>query len=401
MKIKVLYVLPAGERGGAEVVFLNIVENLNRSLFEPFVIALKDGPFISELQDKGLTPIVLKTNRIRSVKNFFEITKFIRNFIESQQIDVVHCNGTLAQIYGGFAAGRMGARCIYHLHDSVEWSWNAQGLVHLLAQSSFAVGRFFSGKRNRMQFIAVSKYVAEKFQQTWSSRKNIQVIHNSIVVSNAATTANDNPVVTWIGRLQRWKGAHIFIKAAETIRKNHPEVEFKVVGGTLFGIEPEYEKELHDLAKSLNLGSSLKFFGHQSSVESFIQSADIVVHSSVRPEPFGLVILEAMSAGRPVIASNEGGPLEIVDDGVTGLLIRPNDPQELANAVIKLLQDKTLRTSLGQAARERVQTVFNPSKMIHALEAVYSELATDNAEEELQNEHHQEKSISSGIRQRL
>jgi glycosyltransferase involved in cell wall biosynthesis len=401
LKTNVLYILAAGERGGAEVVFLNIVENLNRNLFEPFVIALSDGPFISELHDHGLTPIVLKTNRIRSIKGFFEITKFIRGFIESEQIDVVHCNGTFSQIYGGYAAARMGIPCIYHLHDSVEWSWNAQGLVHLLAQMSFPVGRLFSRKPVRMEFIAVSKYVAEKFQHSWGWRKNLRVIHNAIRVSNAITTANQNPRVIWIGRLQRWKGAHIFVKAAEIIHTNHPEVEFKVVGGTLFGIEPEYEKELHTLAKSLNIGNSLKFVGHQSSVDTFIKTAEIVVHSSIHPEPFGLVILEAMAAGKTVIASNEGGPLEIVDDEVTGLLIPPNDPQELADAIIKLLQDKALRTRMGQAAQERIEKDFNPSKMIHALESIYSELSMISAKQELENEHHQEKSISSGIRQRL
>jgi glycosyltransferase involved in cell wall biosynthesis len=401
LKTNILYVLPAGERGGAEGVFLNILDNLNRNLYEPFVIALKDGPFISELRAKGLTPIVLKTNRIRSIKAFFEITKLIRNVIESEQIDVVHCNGTQAQIYGGYAAGLTSTPCVYHLHDSVDWSWNAQGLVHLLAQMSFPVPRFFSGKRNRMQFIAVSNYVAERFQQVWGSRKNIQVIHNSTRLTNVTKAANHNPVVIWIGRLQRWKGAHIFVKAAEIVHRNHPEVEFKIIGGTLFGIEPEYEKELQDLAQSLNLSRCLKFMGHQSSVESFIESSDIVVHSSIRPEPFGLVILEAMSAGKPVVASNQGGPVEIVDDGVTGLLIPPNDPQELANAIIKLLQDKPLTTKMAEAAQERVRRDFNPSKMIHALESIYSELATDKVKAKFQNEHHQEKNISSGIRQRL
>ncbi len=403
MKTKILYVLPAGERGGAEVVFLNILDNLNKNLFEPFVIVLKDGPFISELKNQGLTPIVLKTNRIRSIKGFFETTKFIRNFIESQQIDVIHCNGTGAQIYGGFAAGHTGTPCIYHLHDSVEWSWSRQGFVHLLAQFSLPISRLFSGKQNRIQFIAVSKYVAERFQQTWGTEKNIQVIHNSIRSTNAEAVSmmSHNPVVTWIGRFQRWKGAHIFIKAAEIIHKDHPEVEFILVGGTAFGIEPDYEKELRDLAGSLNLESSLKFAGHQSSVDSFIGSADIVVHSSIRPEPFGLVILEAMNAGKPVVASNEGGPVEIVNHGVTGLLIPPNDPKELANAIVKLLQDKTLRTKMGQAAQERVQKDFNPSKMIHALEALYSELATDKVKENLKNEHHQEKNLSSSVRQRL
>jgi glycosyltransferase involved in cell wall biosynthesis len=381
---RILYVLPAGERGGAEVSFLNILENLNSNLFEPFVIALKDGPFIAELREKGLNPTVLKTNRIRSIKGFFETAKSIRDFIKFQKIDVVHCNGTGAQIYAGFAAGLAGVPCIYHLHDSVDWSWNRQGFVHFLAQISLPVSSIFSSKPKHLKHVAVSKYVAEQFQHTWGSRKNIHVIHNAIRTANSAAATNENlkvnkaPVVIWIGRLQRWKGTHIFLHAVRIVKEKFPDAQFCVVGGALFGIENGYERELQDLARSLKLEKCLKFAGHQSSVESFLESADIVVHSSIQPEPFGLVLLEAMNAGKPVVASNKGGPLEIVENGVTGLLVPPNDPDELANAITMLLGDATLRTKMGLAAQERVKKHFNPSNMIHALESLYSELTTQN-----------------------
>ncbi len=384
LKTRILYVLPAGERGGAEVLFLNILENLNRNLFEPYVIGLQDGPFIAELQKNGLASlIVVKTNRIRNPKGFFKTTKYIRDFIKSEHIDVVHCNGTGAQIYAGFAAGLAGTPCIYHLHDAVEWSWNRQGLVHFLAQISLPVSTLFSRKRRLLQFVAVSNYVAERFQHSWGQRNNIHIIHNTIRFTNPAATVNENsrpesPLVIWIGRLQRWKGTHIFLRAAGIVHERFPEAQFCVIGGSLFGIEPDYKKELEDLAGSLSLGNSLKFAGHQTSIESFLESADIVVHSSIRPEPFGLVLLEAMSAGKPVVASNKGGPVEIVEDGVTGLLIPPNDPDELANAIITLLQNRTLRTKMGQAAKERVEQHFNPSKMMLALENLYSELACES-----------------------
>jgi glycosyltransferase involved in cell wall biosynthesis len=403
LKTRILYVLPAGEKGGAEVVFLNIVENLDRNVFEPFVIVLKDGPFISEIRKHNVIPVVLNTNRIRSIKSFFETTRSIGKIIESEKIDVVHCNGTGAQIYGGFAAGLTGTPCIYHLHDSVEWSWSRQGLVHLLAQLSFSIPRTLSRHRSPLHFIAVSKHIAEKFQQTWGPKKTVHVIHNAIRSTDAVTppSINQHPVIVWIGRLQRWKGAHIFIKAAGIVHKQYPEVQFKIVGGSLFGIEADYEKELHDLAQSLKLEKVLTFTGHQSSTGKFIQSADVVVHSSIRPEPFGLVILEAMNAGKPVIASSEGGPLEIVEHRITGLLIRPNDPEKLADAITTVLLDSSMRAKMGAAAQERVKEHFSAAKMIHSLEALYSELAAEKVEQLFQNEHHQEKNISRGIRQRL
>jgi glycosyltransferase involved in cell wall biosynthesis len=389
LKTRILYVLPTGERGGAEVLFLNILENLNRNLYEPFVICLQDGPFITDVKKDGLAePIVLKTDRIRSLNGFFKTTKSIRQIIESQQIDVVHSNGTGAQIYAGFAAGLTGTPCIYHLHDTVEWSWTRQGLIHFFAKMSLPISTIFSGKRKRLRFVAVSNYVAERFQQSWGLRNNIHIIHNTVRFTDSPTKTGskmDKPLVVWIGRLQRWKGTHIFLKAAAIVNEKFPEAQFCVVGGTLFGIESEYQKELKDLAESLNLNGSLNFAGHQSCVQSFLNSADIVVHSSIQPEPFGLVLLEAMNAGKPVVASNKGGPVEIVENGVTGYLIPPNDPQELANAIITLLRNGTLRTKMGQAAQERVKKHFNPSKMIQQLQSLYSELAFENTQT---NEHH-------------
>jgi glycosyltransferase involved in cell wall biosynthesis len=183
------------------------------------------------------------------------------------------------------------------------------------------------------------------------------------------------PVAIWCGRLQRWKGAHVFLRAAAIARRSVPNARFIVVGGSLMGLEPEYHAELRSLVASLDLGPAVRFAGHQASVAPFLAEADIVVHSAIAPEPFGLVILEAMLAARPVVASAEGGPLEIVEPEVTGVLVPPGDAGALAAALVRLFGDRDLRARMGDAGRARAGREFSAPVMARRFEALYAELA--------------------------
>jgi glycosyltransferase involved in cell wall biosynthesis len=106
---------------------------------------------------------------------------------------------------------------------------------------------------------------------------------------------------------------------------------------------------------------------------------DVVLHSSVTPEPFGRVLIEAMALGKPLVAPREGGPLVIVVDGETGLLVTPRDPHALADAVVALLDDPARRTAMGEAGRARVDAVFDIRHHVHHMERLFDELIADRA----------------------
>jgi glycosyltransferase involved in cell wall biosynthesis len=180
--------------------------------------------------------------------------------------------------------------------------------------------------------------------------------------------------VVWCGRLQRWKGAHVFLEAAARVRRDVPAARFLVVGGALFGLEAAYEGELHALARGLGLGEDVRFTGQQADPGPFLAAADVIVHSSVCPEAFGLVVLEGMAHGKPVVASAAGGPEEIVEPGVTGRLVPPNDADALAQALITLMRDDSLRAEMGRAARERAERCFSVGAMMRRIETLYGEL---------------------------
>jgi len=183
------------------------------------------------------------------------------------------------------------------------------------------------------------------------------------------------PLAVWCGRLQRWKGAHVFLEAAALAHRAVPSARFLVVGGTLFGLETTVGDDLRHQAAALGIGGCVEFTGHVADARPFLARADVVVHSAVRPEPFGLVVLEAMLAGRPVVASAAGGPLELIEDGATGLLTPPGDAAALADALVGLFRDPAGREAMGRAARARAVERHSADAMTRRFERLYADLA--------------------------
>jgi glycosyltransferase involved in cell wall biosynthesis len=163
----------------------------------------------------------------------------------------------------------------------------------------------------------------------------------------------DKPVVGIVGRLQRWKGIHTFLQAAEIVGRHNPEVCFVVVGGSHF-TEPDYPKELEEQVIRAGISERVRFAGHQTDVVRWLQAFDILVHASTR-EPFGMVIIEGMAMGKPVIAARAGGPTETIAHGENGLLVTPGDAAGLAAAMQELLQDRLKSERISRAAYLRAR----------------------------------------------
>jgi glycosyltransferase involved in cell wall biosynthesis len=174
-------------------------------------------------------------------------------------------------------------------------------------------------------------------------------------VEIAATGA----VIGIVGRLQPWKGQHHVIGAAALLRARGHDVHVLIVGGTAFGLSPEYPAQLRSLVAAAGLEEHVTFADQVDDVSAYLAAMDVVVNASA-PEPFGLVILEAMAAERPVVAFAAGGPVEIIEDGVTGRLVSPFTAEALAESLEALVADPDLRAAMGRAGRERALTAFRP-----------------------------------------
>src|SRR2546430_1687700 len=214
--MRVLYVSPLAERGGAEVVLLNILKSLDRSRLTAGVALLQDGPLVSEVRSTGVPVWVVEAGRVRQVTRGVRAVARLARLIRQERIDLVHTMNAKAHLYGGWAAALRGVPCVYHLHGVPRPSLSHDGVVSALSVALPAAGT-----------LACSEFVADSFRKVWRSRRAVKVVWNGLMPSGAAPSAGEvraefripyaAPLIVTVARLQRGKGIHVFIDAASRV----------------------------------------------------------------------------------------------------------------------------------------------------------------------------------------
>jgi glycosyltransferase involved in cell wall biosynthesis len=251
----------------------------------------------------------------------------------------------------------------------------------IVREALHAIARY-SAKR----IICVSESVkAHILEGHPSAAKLVEVALNSIPpppeqsrtaeeMRNELSLAADLPVAGMIGRVSPWKGQEIFVRAAAILRSQGIACQFVAIGG-VFDNERHHLDRLKETVRSLDLEKLVKIEGFRKDARELIAVFDVLVLPSILPEPFGLVIAEAMAAGKPVIATAHGGPTEMVVEGETGFLIPPNDPYALASAIKNLLAHPEEASRLGRAARRRFIDHFEMRGYVQKIERLYEATA--------------------------
>jgi glycosyltransferase involved in cell wall biosynthesis len=207
-----------------------------------------------------------------------------------------------------------------------------------------------------------SDAAAEAQQRLWPHRQTIVIPAGVDVASGSEAgveQANRSPalpagvpIVGIVGRLQAWKGQDRLLRAQAILRERGVVFHLVIVGGDSYGLSPEYAASLPSLISQLGLDGAVTLTGEVADAMPSIKLLDVLVNAS-DPEPFGIVLLEAMAAGVAVVAVDAGGPRDIVEHGRTGMLARSGRPEDLADALEPLLSSRALREELGEAGRRR------------------------------------------------
>ena len=360
---RVALVTAAGQPGGAEAVMMLLASRLPAFGIDPVLAAPEDGALCRRWQEQGRAVCPLPPfGRLRRLDQGARVVVEIARRLRDAGIALVHAHGVSAQIHAGLAARRLQWPAIYHVHDLFNSHWSADGALHRLALRVPAA-----------RTIAISASVAASL----GGRVPAAQLHTIVdgvdrtIVDPVPAAGGTAPLVVWCGRLQRWKGPHHFIEAARHIRKARADARFVLVGGTLFGLEPAYAAALRAQVVAADLSDAMTLTGHVDDARPWLRAATVCVHSSDRPEPFGLVMAEAMMQERPVAAFRHGGAAEIVLDGETGRLVSPCDAAALGSAVLDILGDRARAQAMGQAGRRRALQYFDADLMTASVAAVY------------------------------
>jgi glycosyltransferase involved in cell wall biosynthesis len=384
--IRVLYVQPNAEIGGADIALWRLLRNLDKQRYTPIVVAPRRGPLTLPMEEAGalvrivpmrqLRPLPDPLHQLRYVGSFRSTVARLARVIREEHIDIVHSN-SLFCLYGAFAARSCRRHHVWHVREILSRRHPARAMLTKLAVQLSA------------QVITTSPAVSTMFGtrslnsgRITSLAEGVDVHEYSPEVNGAALRARLNiplsaPLIGFVARLDPWKGLEIFLRAASLVGDQFPHARFLIAGDAPPGYEP-YARRMRVLAGELGLGERTHFLGWCSPIEAMpavMAALDIYVHCSTSPEPWGLTILEAMSSGKPVVAANAGGPTTIVVSGKTGWLVTPNDPTSLAGKLIALLQDPELTAAMGEASRQRVLEQFALPAYVREIETLYDLLA--------------------------
>ena len=347
--LRVLAVMPLGTAlGGSEQSFRQLLIHGRGQGVEWTVVFLRDGPLVTEMRSLGVTVHVVDAGRIRNVPARLLAVGRIARFARACGADVVLGWLAAGQIMAGAAALLAGIPSMWFQAGTPRPDWLDRLATLLPARG----------------VIVVSRDAGEAQARVWPRRRQTVVYPGASLdafdpaqLPAVATTRSQlglpaaGALIGMVGRLQRWKGMHVFIAAMARVHRARPDARAVIVGGP-HETEPRYPGELSAQARALGLGEVITFAGFQSNVPEWMQAMDVFVHASDR-EPFGIVVIEAMALGKPVIAGSSGGPAEIITGGVDGLLVPFGDDESLAGAILRYLDDPAFAARVGAAARGR------------------------------------------------
>jgi glycosyltransferase involved in cell wall biosynthesis len=350
-------IAPTAVPGGSEEVLFNLASCLPAHGIAPSVISLEPGPLVDRLTQLEVAVTIVEAGRLRQLGDLRRTASRLGRTLGGKRFDAVFSNMPKAHIYAAFPAWRRSVPAFW-CQASIP---NPPAGMDRLASVLPAAGA-----------IAVSR-AAVAAQRRLNPRLPVHLMHPGIDIGRfrvsrdpALRAANGIPhdavLVSLVGRLQPWKGQREFLRAVAILVRSDPKLRVAIVGGAILGWEGDYPAELERLASSLGLDQAITFTGHTGDAHRWMAASDIVVNAS-QPEPFGLVVVEAMASGCAVVAVDAGGPRDIIEHGRSGLLCASRDPADLAEAIAKLTRDPELRAGLGQAGRARVEAEFARERM--------------------------------------
>lgn len=361
---RILHLIETVNPGGAELMMLNLIGALDRRRYTSHVVLIKHGWLEARLREMGVPVTVLPLQR----KLDWRFARAVARLARRRHFDLLHSHEFTMNGYA-FLAGRLARKAtVATVHGNLEY----------LAQKRRRQWFYWwiAGRSGPM--VTVSEELKRRLSADFKLPvERLTVIHNGVALPAAEPDAArrrelrgelglpaDATLLGVIGRLHPVKGQDVLLAALPELRARFPRVHLGIVGQ---GLQQPF---LAERVRELGLTDAVTFAGYRENIREYLGAFDLIVVPS-RYEGLSLLLIEAMAAGRPIVATRVGGNPEAIADGVSGLLVPPDDPAALAAAAGRILGDPELAAGLGRAARARAEESFSIAAMLAAYDELY------------------------------
>jgi glycosyltransferase involved in cell wall biosynthesis len=371
---------------GAERVLLFTLARLNGAHFAPVVICPASGPLKEMVADLGVSCDEVDSLKARFtwrldhllnyLGSFLRLVQQVRSHVIKVDPDLIHANSVRAGLVATAATIGLRLPVIWHVHDMLP-RHPLSTAIRLVALCS-----------QRTRIVAISNAVAERFRgrilRGTKADAALTVILNAVDLEkfhpDSASRAkaredlnltSDDQAIGIVGQLTPRKGQLPLIEAFALVLKQLPRAILIVVGAPLFNRDEEYSRRLTQTVHTLGFDERVLFLGARDDVAAITRAMDLVVVNSTN-EPFGLVVLEGMACGTPVLATAVDGIPEIIKHGENGWLVAPGDKTALVSAIVDLIKQPQLRAGLAARGCEKVKSHFSAAKYMRELEEFYA-----------------------------
>jgi glycosyltransferase involved in cell wall biosynthesis len=360
----ILHLIETSGPGGAERVLVNIVENLDRGRYGSVICLLKDGWLAAQLRQRGLETIIIPQRAGHDPAWVYKCVGLVRR----KRIDMLHTHEFGMSTYGLLTSWFTRVPMIATVHGKAYYGerWRRRMAYRLVASHA-------------VQVVAVAEDIRRfLIDRVGATPEKVRTIYNGVDAKTVGSAEDGarvrrelgipeaTPVIGTIANLYPVKGHTYLLEAAAEVAKVAPQAVWLLAGrGGLL-------RQLQDEACHLGIANKVRFLGFRDDPAALLQAMDLFVLPSLS-EGLPVSVLEAMAAGRPVVATDVGGNREVIVDGRTGFLVAPGDSRALAAGMITLLADRDLADRYGAEGRARVSQQFSLERMVSAYELLYAE----------------------------